>query len=356
MQRIKTYHPPGTAPGTLVDRVTEASGRLSIHLIDYTAKELVERTLDDAEACKPYLARDSKTWIQVNGQPDADTLRELGAQFGLHELALEDVLNSGQRPKLEVDEDRIFLILTLPSYRDGAVESTQISFFAGHDYIVCFCPLQEDPFEPVRKRLRGSMNRLRSRGIDYLLYALADLVVDAAFPLLEAISERIEVIEDALLESPDAETLTDIHSLRRDLLLLRRGLWPQRDVIGLLIRGEVELIDEQTRPYLRDCYDHSTQIIDLLENFRELSSGLLDVYLSSITQRTNEIMRVLTLIATIFIPLTFIVGVYGMNFTHPESPWAMPELHWYYGYPLVWIVMLSVVAGMLWYFKRRGWL
>lgn len=356
MSPIKTYHPPGTAPGTLVERGDAPDGALTIRLVDYTAGELVERTLDDAEEVKPYLARDTRTWVQINGRPDPDTLRELGAQFGLHELALEDVLNVGQRPKLEIEEDELFLILTLPIYRGEALELAQISLFAGENYIICFCPLPDDPFEPVRKRLRLSTNRLRSRGADYLLYALVDLVVDAAFPLLEELGERIETIEDDMLERPDADTLAEIHGLRRDLLLLRRGLWPQRDAIGMLIREGAGFVDERTQPYLRDCHDHSIQIMDLLESFRDMSSSLLDVYLSSISQRTNEIMRLLTLIATIFIPLTFIVGVYGMNFAHPESPWAMPELGWYYGYPLIWIVMLGVVGGMLWYFKRRDWL
>src|SRR5690606_15045811 len=354
MPQIKVYHPPGTAPGTLV--TAEPSGTLSIRLIDYTTHEVVGRMLDDAAECRPYLARDSRTWIQVNGRPDADTLRALGAHFGLHELALEDVINLGQRPKVEIDEDQVFMILALPGYRDGVLELTQVSLFAGEGYVVSFCPLEEDPFEPIRKRLRASVNRLRTRGADYLLYALIDFVVDAAFPLIDEISERIEAIEDDLLENPDAETLAEIHAVRRDLLLLRRGLWPQRDAIHMLIREGSELIEERTQPYLRDCHDHSVQIMDLLESFRDMSSSLLDVYLSSISQRTNDIMRVLTLIATIFIPLTFIVGLYGMNFQHPTSPWAMPELHWYYGYPFVWAVMLTVVGGMLWYFKRKGWL
>jgi magnesium transporter len=357
MYRIKTYHPPGTAPGTLTAGEPGTGAGLSIRLIDYTKDDFTEQALASAEACSPFLTRDSRTWIQVDGRPDPATLRELGAQFGLHELALEDVLNLGQRPKLDIDDEQLFMILSLPSYDGEEFELTQISIFAGENYIICFCPLAEDPFEPIRKRLRGPNNqRIRVRGADYLLYALVDLVVDAAFPLLEGLSESIEVLEDELLEKPDADTLAQIHNLRRDLLMLRRALWPQREVIGTLLRGGGDFVDESTQPYLRDCYDHSIQIMDLLESFREMSSSLLDVYLSSISQRTNEIMRLLTIIATIFIPLTFVVGVYGMNFEHPASPWAMPELGWYYGYPLIWAVMLSVVGGMLWYFRRRSWL
>lgn len=358
MYRIKSYHPPGTAPGTLVPRGLPADQTLAIRLIDYTADEFIEHDLASADECSPYLARESITWIQVNGNPDPDTLRALGERFGLRDLALEDVINVGQRPKLDQDDDQLFVILNLPV--NGAaedIEVAQISLFAGHGYVICFCPLAQDPFEPIRRRLRASARqRIRSRGADYLLYALVDLIVDAAFPLLETIGERIEVLEDALLERPSRDTLAQIHRVRRDLLLLRRALWPQRDVVGLLARGDMELIDESTRPYLRDCYDHGIQIIDLLESFREMSASLLEVYLSSISHRTNEIMRLLTIIATIFIPLTFIVGIYGMNFEHADSPWAMPELGWYYGYPMIWAVMLSVVGGMLWYFRRRDWL
>jgi magnesium transporter len=358
MYRIKTYHPPGTAPGTLVPSVLPAEQALAIRLIDYTADQFVEHTLISADDCKVYLSRDSITWIQVNGHPDPDTLRALGAQFELRDLALEDVINTGQRSKLDLEGDQLFLILNMPTLDgDREPDIVQISLFAGRGYVICFCPLAEDPFEPIRKRLRAASNqRIRSRGADYLLYALIDLIVDAAFPLLESLGERIDELEDGLLQMQGRETLAEIHRMRRTLLHLRRALWPQREVVGLLMRGEVEMIEEGTRPYLHDCYDHSIQVIDLLESFREMSASLLEVYLSSISNRTNEIMRVLTIIATIFIPLTFIVGIYGMNFAHPDSPWAMPELYWYYGYPLVWAVMLSVVGCMLWFFRRRGWL
>jgi magnesium transporter len=267
------------------------------------------------------------------------------------------VLNSGQRPKLDVYEGQLFLVLSLPQYVDGHLEIAQISIFAGEKYVILFNPLSTDPFEPIRKRLRPPNNhRLRTRDVDYLLYALIDLVIDAGFPVLESIGERIEQLEDALLEAPDRDILGEIHGIRRELLLLRRRLWPQREVVSALLRGDIALIEEQTQPYLRDCYDHTIQIMDLQESFREVSTSLLEVYLSSVSNRTNEIMRVLTIIATIFIPLTFIVGIYGMNFEHGSSPWAMPELHWYYGYPFIWGVMLTLVGTMLWFFRRRGWL
>ncbi len=355
MYKIKTYHPPGTAPGTLA--MSAGSGVLSLRLIDYDDESFSERTDVSIADCTNALSRPSRTWIQGTGHPDPETLRALGEQFGLHELALEDVLNTGQRPKVDLDPDQLFMVLSFPRYRAGTLETVQVSLFAGRNYLICFFAGGEDPFEPIRKRLRAQNNhRFRARQIDYLLYALIDLVIDAGFPVLERMGDRIETLEEQLLERPSHAILAEIHSLRRDLLLLRRALWPQREVIGTLLRGDISLIEDATQPYLRDCYDHSIQLMDLQESFREMATSLLDVYLSSIGNRTNDIMRVLTIIATIFIPLTFIVGIYGMNFEHATSPWAMPELGWYYGYPLVWGVMLTVVAGLLWFFKRRGWL
>jgi magnesium transporter len=350
----KSYHPPGTAPGTLDDR---QRGEIEIRLVDYDVTDYVERTLEHAEDCKAYLDRVSRTWIQVNGRPDADTLRSLGRLFDLHELAMEDVLNTGQRPKMDVYDDQLFLVLAMPRHEDNSVVHEQVSIFAGPDYLICFSTTAEDPFEPLRKRMRPpSSSRLRSQGIDYLLYAIVDFVIDAAFPVLEEFGAEIEELEELLLASPEREALTRIHHVRRELLLLRRMLWPQRELVSRLQRDEIELISDNTLPFLRDCYDHCVQIIDLLESFREMSASLLEVYLSSISNRTNEVMRVLTIISTIFIPLTFIVGVYGMNFDTTHSPWGMPELGWYYGYPMVWGVMIVIVAGLMWFFRRKQWL
>lgn len=350
----KSYHPPGTAPGTLDDR---KRGAIEIRLVDYDGEDYVERTLEHAEDCTPYLDRISRTWIQVNGRPDADTLRSLGRLFDLHELALEDVLNTGQRPKLDIFGDQLFVVLAMPVHRDGSVVSEQVSIFAGPDYLVCFSTTDTDPFEPLRKRMRPpSTSRLRSQGIDYLLYGIVDFVIDAAFPVLEEFGVEIEQLEEVLLAAPGRDAIARIHHIRRELLLLRRMLWPQRELVSRLQRDEIELISDSTMPFLRDCYDHCVQIIDLLESFREMSASLLEVYLSSISNRTNEVMRVLTIISTIFIPLTFIVGVYGMNFDTERSPWGMPELGWYYGYPLVWGVMILIALTLMWFFRRKHWL
>lgn len=352
----KGYHPPGTAPGTLVERPAETPQPVRIGLIDYTADEFIERELADAADCKPYLDRKSITWIQIQGDVPADMLRSFGELSELHPLALEDVLNAGQRPKLDRYDDWDFIVVNLPELTDGDVSVRQISLFFGQDHIISICNSATDPFEPVRRRLRASKGRFRKRGADYLLYTLLDVVIDAGFPMFETFGESLENLEAELLDNPGQETLGRIHHLKRELLLLRRSLWPQREVINALLREEHERISDETRLYLRDCYDHTVQIMDLLETYRDMATSMLDVYLSTISHRTNEVMRVLTIIATIFIPLTFIVGVYGMNFSHPTSPWAMPELHWYFGYPLIWMVMIAVVAGLLYFFRRRNWL
>ena len=321
------------------------------------SRAAAEVSLADAADCRDYLEKESKTWIQVNGQADPDTLRNLGDLFDLHDLALEDVLNTGQRPKLELYDDQLFIIAAMPLFDGENLEVVQISLFVGHNYLICLCPLDEDPFEPVRKRMRQPNNRrFATRQIDYLLYALLDLITDSAFPVLEQFGYQLEEMETELLENPNQRILTQIHGLKRELLLLRRVLWPQREMLTSLMRTDDPLITADTQVYVRDCHDHSVQIIELLESFREMATSMLDIYLSSISQRTNETMRVLTIIATIFIPLTFVVGVYGMNFEHPDSPWAMPELGWYFGYPMVWGVMIAITSGLLWFFKRRGWM
>lgn len=351
----KAYHPPGTAPGTLTERPAAAAQPLRIRLTEYAPDLFEERDIATPADCKPYLESPSITWIHVQGDVPADTLRNLGELFELHPLALEDVLNSGQRPKLDIYDEQYFVAMNLPEFRNGGIATQQISLFFGNNYLISFSNAAVDPFEPVRARLRNTAGRFRERGADYLLYTLLDMVVDAGFPLFERFGETLEDLEAELLDKPDQTTLNRIHTLKRELLLLRRSLWPQREVVNALLRIEPPLLSDETRMYLRDCYDHSVQIMDLLETYRDMATSMLDVYLSSISNRTNEIMRVLTLIATIFIPLTFIVGVYGMNFSHATSPWAMPELHWYYGYPLVWLVMLAVTAGLLYYFRRNKW-
>ena len=349
------YHPPVSPPGRLVEHAAVASGPLRLRLIDYFVVCVVERDDVSALQCKDSLARDDITWIDAHGRITPEVLQELGTTFGLHPLTLEDVLNTGQRPKLEGYDHQLFIIMSLPVWRDEGLATEQISVFVGERYLISFHNGDDDIFEPVRKRLHAANGRMRAHGADYLLYSLLDLVIDQGFPILEALGERIEELEERLLDKPSKDILADIHALKRDLLLLRRMLWPQREVLNQLLREEQALIGADTKPYLRDCYDHTVQIMDLFETYRDMTSSMLDVYISSVSQRLNDIMRVLTIIATLFIPPTFLVGVYGMNFGDPHNPWAMPELYWRYGYPLVWAMIIAMIGGMLVYFKRHGW-
>ena len=352
----KIYHPPGTSPGTLVSHEGADLENVSIYLIDYDATEFVEKELASAEECKPYLDKDNVTWIHLQGPIQAETIKHIGNIFELHPLSLEDVMNKGQRPKIEEYDDQLFAIMSMPIKIEDAIVIEQVSVFLGQNYIISFHAGSTDPFDPLRNRLRKKRGRIRNLKADYLLYAIMDLIIDQGYPILESLGENIENIEEALLSSSVKQsTLGDIHSIRRQLLLLRRNLWPQREAVNNLLRGENELIEEGTSVYLRDCYDHTIQILDLIENYREMATSLIDIYISSTSYRLNEIMRVLTIIATIFIPLTFIVGLYGMNFSNPDSPWAMPELHWYYGYPMIWGVMIATFLGMVIYFKRKDW-
>lgn len=318
-----------------------------------------EPTLDVSEHAEFIAPADDGrlTWLHVQGVASGETLARIGDHFGLHPLALEDIHNAGQRPKVEEYDGLLFLILSLPRIQDDTITVDQVSFFLAPGYVLSFCDGPVNPFDPVLKRLQQRAGKLRSRGPDYLLYALLDTVIDQGFPVLESFGLELEDVEEAVVGNAHRATLARIHRVKRELILLRRMLWPQREVLNALTHQEREQIADGTRVFLRDCYDHTIQIMDLLETYRDMSVSLLDIYLSSVSNRLNEIMRVLTMIATVFIPLTFIVGVYGMNFdANNTSPWAMPELYWYYGYPLVWLLMIAIAVGMLVFFRRRRWL
>lgn len=353
----KRYHPPGTMPGTLTatERLPEQLP-LRISLLDYDADQITELVDASVADCINLTADSQASWIHIQGNPDPEVLHALGEAFGLHGLALEDVLNSGQRPKAEVYGGQFFVIMGRPVWQEGELSMEQVSLFLLERLVISFHQGEGDPFEPIRRRLRvlnnGGGNQ---RTADYLFYALIDVVIDEGFPLLESLGERIEELEEELLERPDRGTLNDIHRLKRELLLLRRMLWPHREVLNVLLREEDRLIQPNIKLFLRDCYDHTIHIMELLEAYRDMAASMLDVYLSSVSNRLNENMRILTVIATIFMPLTFIAGVYGMNFDR-RSPWNMPELGWSYGYPAVLGVMLAVFAGMIGYFRRKHWL
>ena len=357
MIRIK-YHTPGTAPATLVAKVNANSGPPTITLIQYDGETIFEGAFDTFEEMMERFDPAKVNWINVGGLNDIGLLQKFSERFHIHPLALEDVLNTSQRPKVEHYTDHYFIVSEM-IYQDkeSRVTVEQLSIFLGDSYVIT---LQEegdnDVFEPVRARLRAGRGYARKMKADYLTYALLDATVDQFFPILENVGESIEEIEDELLSKPNKETLKSLYQGKRLLLQLRRAAWPQREIFNTLIRDDTGLICKETQVFLRDCYDHSTQIIDILESFRDLAAGLMDVYLSSLGLRTNEIMRVLTVISSIFIPLTFIAGVYGMNFDPEKSPWNMPELDWYFGYPLCLAFMATVGISMVLFFKRKHWL
>lgn len=354
----KHYHPPGTAPGTLHTHPVPPGGPATVRLVRYGPDGASVTTASDAIPADPANAHDLPlTWIHVQGRASHALLTRFGERYQLHPLALEDIQNTGQRPKLEEFDQQLFATLALPCFADGEVAVYQVNFFIASGYVLSFCEGPVDPFEPVLRRLQEAAGKLRARGPDYLLYALLDTVIDQGFPVLEEFGLELEALEEKILARPARETLPHIHAVKRELILLRRVLWPQREVISALLREEHDLIGDEARLFLRDCYDHTIQVMDLLETYRDMSASMLDIYLSSVSNHMNEIMRVLTVIATIFIPLTFVVGVYGMNFgSNSKSPWAMPELNWYYGYPLVWLLMAVIAFGMMVYFWRKRWL
>ncbi|NNG17477.1 MAG: magnesium/cobalt transporter CorA [Gemmatimonadales bacterium] len=287
--------------------------------------------------------------VNIDGLGDAQVVRELGDLFGLHPLALEDVLHVTQRPKAEEYDGNLYLVLRMTSSDDGFA-TEQVSLFLGHNFVVTFQEHPGDSFEPVRQRLLQQRGQIRLRGADYLAYALVDATIDGYFPVLETYGDRLEAIEQDIAENPTVEALADVQRAKRDLRRLRRAIWPLREYLNAILREPTPLISEHTTVYLRDCSDHAVRILDLVESYREWSSDLSDLYVSTVNTRMNDVMRVLTIFAAIFIPLTFVAGIYGMNFQR------MPELAWYFGYPLVLTIMASVGVTMVFYFRRKGWI
>lgn len=349
------YNEPGSAPGTL--SIEPDASPPVLFLIDYNENSASRVKLNSPEESIPYLDSASVSWIDVQGLGNEDVLRRLGRVFNLHPLVLEDVVNVPQRPKVEEYNKQLLIILRMVTPKEDGAKflAEQVSFILGEHYLLT---VQEepdyDPFGPVRERIRTQKGTICRHRADYLAYSLIDAIIDGFFPVLEAYGEELEELEDEVVINPSRETLERIHQIKRELLGLRRAIWPQRDVINSLIRDENPLISSGVRVYLRDCYDHVVQVLDIVENYRELASSLMDVYLSSVSNRMNEVMKVLTIISTIFIPLTFIAGVYGMNF-NPEVAGNMPELNAPYAYWICWGVMLTIAGALILYFKRRGW-
>jgi magnesium transporter len=351
------HNQPGSTPGTIF--IADQAKPSVIDLIDYNQHQhKYAKNLTPAE-CSAYLDTESVSWVDVAGLGDRKTLEQLAQVFNLHPLLLENIVNVPQRPKLEDYQDQLVVIAQMVNFdgRSKGIWLEQVSFVLGKNYLLTVQqePLQ-DCFDPVRDRLAKSKGTIRQQKADYLTYALWDAVIDGYFPVLEAYGEKIEELEVLVLTQPNQATLSKIHQLKRELLALRRAVWPQRDALNVLIRDGHPLINDHVLRYLKDCYDHAVQIIDTIEIYRELASGLMDVYLSAVSNKMNQVMKLLAVISTVFIPLTFLAGVYGMNFNTQISPFNMPELNWYWGYSVCITVMLVIAISLIIYFWRIGWL
>lgn len=340
--------PPHAPPGTLT--VDPAALKPSIRIIAYGPDAFVDHHIDDPRQISECLHRYPVTWVNVDGLGDINTLKIIGEIFGVHRLALEDVAHVRQRPKVDEYEHHLYIVARMIDRVDGRLATDQLSMFLGKDYVLTFQQRPGDCLDAIRLYAKEKRGRLRDAGADYLAYAILDAVVDEYFPLLEALGDRLENLEDNVLIRPETTLARQVHETKRELLILRRAVWPLREAISSLQRGTSPLISNETRIYFRDCYDHTIQVLDLIEIYRELCSGLIEMYMTAVSHRMNEIIKVLTIISTLFIPLTFIVGLYGMNFEF------MPELHKRWGYPLILIVMAIVTLCMLVYFWRKGWI
>jgi len=344
----RRIRPPGIPPGTL-DASPTAYVPKVIEVIHYSAESIEEKRVESVDALAEYVEKGGVTWINLDGLGNVDLIQRLGVLFSLHPLALEDVVSVHQRPKMDDYQEHIFGVIRMLHY-DQTVETEQVSVFLGRKVVLTFQEHPGDCFEPIRDRLRRAKGQIRRQGADYLMYSILDAIIDGYFPFLEQLGEIVEELEDQVVVNPARRTLGRVHDIKRDLFSVRRAIWPLREAINTLIREESEFIGDTTRVYLRDCYDHAIQVLDIIETYRELAGGLMDVYLSSVSNKMNEVMKVLTIIATIFIPLTFMAGVYGMNFEH------MPELKWAWSYPALWALMVVIAGVMLILFRRKGWL
>ena len=353
---------PGESPGTLRPRDEAVRRKPVIRLIEYDRTHLEEKVTEDREELVSHLDNQRVTWINIDGLGDVEILRTLGSRFNLHPLALEDVLDTAQRPKVEQYDNYLFIVAHMLYLDYGKVMcGEQVSMFLGKYFLITLQEEAEfDVFEPVRARIRSTTGTIRKMGPDYLAYALLDSIIDHYYPVLEDVGAKIDLIEDQLVEVPASSPVAELHGHKRALTHIRRFIWPVRDVINFLLHEESGLITKGAKVYLRDCYDHTVQLMDLVESYRDVLSGLMELYLSAVGIRTNEIMRVLTVISSVFIPLTFIAGVYGMNFAREvdgkKLPWNMPELFSPYGYIGCLLFMLAVAIFQIVYFKKRRWL
>ncbi|MFH1700729.1 MAG: magnesium/cobalt transporter CorA [Candidatus Zixiibacteriota bacterium] len=348
----------GLKPGSVVYVGKERTEDVHIDIIDYTDSEYSEKRVATVEECFLYKESSTLTWINVDGIHDAELVEKLGQHYGMHPLVLEDVVNTGQRPKIEDAEDHIFIVMKMLYHdvKNSEIKAEQVSILFGKHWVITFQETGEDVFDTVRQHIKKTIPRVRLMTADYLAYALVDAVVDYYFIALERLSEEIEVLDDAVSDNPKPGHLNNIRDFKKQLIFMRKSVWPLREVVGGVERSDSKLIQESTGPYLRDLYEHTIQVIDTVETFRDMVSGLLDLYHTGIANRMNDIMKVLTIIATVFIPLGFLAGVYGMNFDTGASALNLPELGFRYGYPLFWAVVVVIAGSLLLFFRRKNWL
>ncbi len=342
----------GASPGTLLPSRPERLDGVSFRMLVYDSAKWQETRPARIPDVVPFPPKPAIIWLAVEGVHDTTILEQLGAHFNFHPLVLEDIQNISQRPKVDNYESYLFLVLRILEYHQELqqVNSEQLSILLGPNYVISLHERNSRAFDIIRQRIKNPDSRARQHGADYLAYRLIDTIVDQYFLVLEKLGERIEQLEDEVMAEPTEATLHAIHALRRETMFARRAVWPLREVISSIDREETALINKTTRIFLRDVYDHTIQIIDTIETFRDMISSMVEVYLSSVSNRMNEVMKTLTIMASIFIPLTFIAGIYGMNFR------VMPELDWRWGYAMVWFVIILIGGGMLYYFKRKDWI
>lgn len=342
----------GLSPGTLIYNGEKKIDSIKISLIDFDANQLIEKPEASLKECLISLEAPTITWINICGINDRLTIETLGGHFGLHPLLLEDIMCSGQQSKLDNYKDNIYFVLRQLVYNEQKqeAEDEQVSLILGKNYLISFLESPQNIFAPIRERLRNPKGRLRQRGADYLCYALIDCLVDNYFLILEKIDNKLEYLENEIFMEPSPDTLQKMHHIKREIILLRKAIWPIREVISNFRRMESPLIQDATKLYIQDVYDHTIQAIDTIESFRDVTSGMMDIYLSNLSQRMNEVMKVLTIVATIFVPLTFIASLYGMNFKN------IPELNWEWGYYVALGMMVLIFLMMLIYFKRKKWI
>jgi magnesium transporter len=345
---------PGTAPGTLEGRAPVTDEALDFTLVEYTPEDVEVVHGVEVDQCRFHLGTPGHTWIDVAGRPSSEMLRDLGMAFNLHPLALEDVFHANQRSKLDLYEGQGFIVLNDPAYEDCELKSRQVSIFFGENYVISFHDHKADIFKAVRDRIQTAGSRLRTFGVDYLVYALIDLVVDRKFPLIAALSSHIEELEEEALGKPTKDTLAHIHQARRALVAFHRIQWAERETVLAVMRPDVPYIMPETRTYLRDCFDHAVAVLDLVESYREMTNGLMEVYLMDSSNRMAEVMKTMAIITVFFMPLSFLAGIYGMNFDTQLG--NMPELGWRYGYYLFWVMAAAIVGTIFFWLKRKRWI